>query len=128
VSPRVSPGAWRALLLLFLVLVTWLALVPKPPPVADTGWDKMNHVLAFAALGLSAWFGFGQTRLRAVMALLALLAYGGLIEVLQAQLPPRSAEWGDLLADAVGLTAGALLALVLQMLAAHAAGRLNRPR
>ena len=41
------------------------------------------------------------------MALLAgLLAYGALIEVLQSFTPNRSADWRDLVADAVGLALG----------------------
>jgi VanZ family protein len=41
----------------------------------------------------------------------ALLAYGGLIEVLQLFVPNRDGEWGDWLADAVGIGIGALLAV-----------------
>jgi VanZ family protein len=39
-----------------------------------------------------------------------LLAYGGLIEVLQSFTPNRYAEIGDLFADGVGLAIGAVLA------------------
>lgn len=44
--------------------------------------------------------------------LLGLLAYGGLIEVLQSFTPDRMAEWGDLLADGVGLLIGEACALL----------------
>jgi VanZ family protein len=43
--------------------------------------------------------------------LLALLAFGGAIELLQLLVPQRSAEWADLLADGLGIVVGALLAL-----------------
>jgi VanZ family protein len=43
--------------------------------------------------------------------LLALLAFGAAIELLQLQLPNRSGEWTDLGADAIGIGLGALLAL-----------------
>jgi VanZ family protein len=39
-------------------------------------------------------------------AALALVAYGGAIELLQRWVPGRSAEWGDLLADAIGVGLG----------------------
>jgi VanZ family protein len=39
-----------------------------------------------------------------------LLAYGGAIEIIQWFVPGRSCEWGDLLADAMGISIGALLA------------------
>jgi VanZ family protein len=43
---------------------------------------------------------------------LRLFAYGGLIEALQALTPDRSSEWGDWLADCVGMALGwALLRL-----------------
>ena len=31
-------------------LVTVLALLPRPPEALGTGWDKLNHLLAFATL------------------------------------------------------------------------------
>jgi len=44
-----------------------------------------------------------------------LLVYGGLIEVLQLFVPGRSAEWGDLLADGIGIVFGiGLAAFVLR--------------
>ncbi len=41
--------------------------------------------------------------------LIGLLAYGAAIEVLQSFTPNRQAEWGDLLADGLGIALGALL-------------------
>ena len=99
---------WRWLLGL-LLLITALAVTPAPPRQADLGWDKLSHVLAFAALGWCAICGWRGAR---PAVLLALLAFGGAIELLQLQVPNRSGEWGDLAADAVGLGLGALLALL----------------
>ena len=45
---------------------------------------------------------------------LGLLAYGGVIELVQAQLPHRQGDWADLTADAVGMVAGLLLAAALR--------------
>jgi VanZ family protein len=44
-----------------------------------------------------------------------LLAYGGLIEVLQSFTPSRYAEFGDLFADGAGLALGAVLARLLAL-------------
>jgi VanZ family protein len=96
----------RLLLLAAVITITWLALTPRPP-LADTGADKINHLLAFTALSITAWFGFPGAR-RVAMA--TLLAYGGLIELAQSFTPSRSAEWGDVAADAVGIALGSLLA------------------
>ena len=83
---------WRWALLLLAARVAVLALTPAPPPQVELGWDKLNHVAALAALA-------------------ALLAFGGAIELLQLQVPNRSAEWRDLGADAIGIALGAWLAL-----------------
>ena len=75
----------RFALVALVLLVGWLALVPQPPRALSTGWDKLNHLLAFAALGAAACGGFAShglaersAALPAVMG--ALLAYGVLIE------------------------------------------------
>ena len=89
--------------------VTLLMLLPQPPAAADTGWDKLNHVLAFAGpcfAGLAARAGAGWRSACGIP--LGLLLWGAALEGLQVLLPPRSADALDLLADAVGLLLGAL--------------------
>jgi len=102
---------WRWLFGVLLVVVAALALMPAPPEQAGLGWDKLNHLAAFGALALCAVLGWHHQRAAMLAVLGALLAYGGAIELLQSQVPNRQAEWGDLLADALGIAAGALLAL-----------------
>ena len=104
-----SARTWRAVLLVLVVVVGYLALTPTPPRDVTLGWDKLNHGAAFAALALSGCLGFRATRTAMLRVTLALIAYGGLIEVVQLFVPGRSSEWGDLLADVVGVAAGALL-------------------
>lgn len=105
---RIHAPFWRATCLLALSAVSYLALSPAPPELADSGWDKANHALAFAALafaGWKAWPDIAHWRHAG-----AWLAYGLLIELLQTQLPPRQGEWADWLADALGIGLGLLLA------------------
>jgi VanZ family protein len=93
-----------------MLLVLVLSLMPPSPSMPTTGWDKSNHALGFAALAfLSHWSWPGRT----VLPLTGLLAYGGLIEVLQSLTPGRYAELADLFADGVGLAIGAVLARLL---------------
>jgi VanZ family protein len=101
---------WRALLVLLLIAVTTLALMPAPPKVITTGWDKSNHALAFASLAFAGvWALWPQPRRWWLLAL-ALLAYGGGIEIAQTYLPPREGDWFDLLADGVGIALGLAVA------------------
>lgn len=89
---------WAFWLCVLAVLV--LALVPVGTPLPSTGWDKTNHALAFCAMAVLGRWAYP----RAMAALLwGLFAYGGLIELLQSFTPDRSCEWGDWLADCVGL-------------------------
>lgn len=104
-SPRSRP-LWRALLALLLIAITWLALSPAPPPKVNTGWDKANHALAFGALAFAAvWAWWPQPR-RWGGLVVALLGYGAAIEIAQSFVPPRSADWHDLLADGLGIAIG----------------------
>jgi VanZ family protein len=106
----VTARFWRAALLLLCVVVAYLALSPSPPRGADLGWDKLNHASAFAAMAFVATLGFRQHRLHRRYVALGLVAYGAAIEIAQLFVPGRSCEWGDLLADCVGIAVGMLLA------------------
>lgn len=94
---------WRVLLALTMAAILGLSLMPPSPDMPTTGWDKSNHVLGFAVL---AWIGMQAWPQRSGRLLVALLAYGALIELLQSLTTTRSAEWLDLLADGVGLACG----------------------
>jgi len=110
--PDVQRGlAW--LMLLLILVISWLALSPAPPKQMNLGWDKLNHLSAFATLGLLGRLAWPRHTL---VVPLALLAYGAAIEVLQSQVPGRSGEWPDLLADALGLLLGSLASWALSRL------------
>lgn len=105
---------WRATLLALCLLVTYLALSPHPPREADLfGWDKLNHAAAFAALAWAAVLGFREQRNYGRHVALGLVAYGAAIEIAQSFVPGRASEWGDLLADSLGIAVGMLLATAL---------------
>jgi len=111
-----STRHWRMLLAVLVVVISYLAVIPAPPREIDTGWDKLNHVMAFTALALAGRFGFPGSLRRWAALVLALIAFGGLIEVVQYFIPGRDSEWADLLADTVGIVAGVLLAICAQRL------------
>jgi len=74
-----SKWSWRVLLASLLLVVSWLALTPSPPSDVDTGWDKLNHAMAFAALMVAAIFSGRRSQGRLLAAMLLLLAFGGAI-------------------------------------------------
>ncbi|CAD5373898.1 VanZ domain-containing protein [Rubrivivax sp. A210] len=107
---------WRVLLLALLMAVSWLAFMPHPPDNQLPQGDKINHLLAFATLAAVACLGLTPARRQAVAAAAGLLAYGGFIELVQTQLPGRSGEWPDLLADGAGIALGLAAAAALRHL------------
>jgi VanZ family protein len=110
-----------------LAFVTWQALRQQPTHPAIDAPDKLLHALAFAALAVPLRLLLAPRGAVAASAwaAIALMAYGAAIEGVQATLPYRSAEWGDLLADAVGVGLGLSLAWGLRRWAVGAprAGR-----
>jgi len=106
--------AWRLLLLVLMCVSAWFAFIPATPGVRLDGEDKVDHLLAFAALGLSASFTAPPGLRRAAGAAIGLLLFGGFIELVQTQLPTRHGDWADMLADGVGVAAGMLLAALLR--------------
>jgi VanZ family protein len=99
--------AWWCLLAASIVVALW----PRTPEAIDLGWDKANHLVAYAGLTLlGCWTQSWRQRTVA----LVMIAHGGLVEVLQGFTTYRSAEWADLLADALGIGVGIVLTIVLQ--------------
>jgi len=113
---------WAGVILVLAVVPTHEAL-ESAVGERETLATRAGHFAAFAVLAflVAAWAageagaseartrGHAQPRWRAVvLAWAAATAYGGLIELLQAPLPYRSAQWSDLAIDAAGAAVGAL--------------------
>lgn len=105
-----SRPAWRVVLAVLVVIVAWFAFGPAEPLPELPGGDKLNHLLAFVALGTAASFGLPRGWLATAQVAAGLLLYGALIEAVQTQLPHRQGEWLDLAADCAGLFCGLILA------------------
>lgn len=106
---------WRWLLIVLVLLSAYFAFTPhgpeEPAPLFE-GLDKVQHLLAFGSIALAAalsqaagWRQFG-------LAAAGGLSWGVVIEIVQTQVPGRSADPADVLADAGGIACGLLLALV----------------
>ncbi len=98
-----ASARWAFIFWSCVAVVLLLSLSPPAEHLLAAGWDKSNHVLAFSVLAILGCRTY-PSHLAAVMA--GLLLYGGLIEVLQSFTPYRVAEWGDIIADGLGLFLG----------------------
>ena len=98
--------------LLFWAAATFafiMAVLPHPPELPGHPSDKVQHIAAFATLGLLAAWAFPRTPALRLLAGLSL--FGALIELIQA-IPPlnRDSDVVDWVADSA--TAALLLASV----------------
>jgi VanZ family protein len=94
---------WQAAFWVLAAAVLCLALAPASDAMPGTGWDKSNHLIAFAMLTVSGLRAY-PSRVAAVVA--GVLVYGGLIELVQSLTPYRTGEWSDLFVDGIGILAG----------------------
>lgn len=104
--------AWLAMGLLIALAITVSCLVPARdlPNLGVVLWDKFEH--AFAFFVLTFWFAGVVARRDFAYLLLAMMAFGGAIEIAQGLMGlGREADLHDLLADGVGVFIALLLAL-----------------
>ena len=107
---QLAPRTWHllvgALFWCYTAVILLLTLSPATylkPLSTFTFWDKAEHGLSFALL---AWLALLAWPTRPLRLLLALLVFGGAIELVQAATGWRSGEWADWLADGIGLGLG----------------------
>jgi VanZ family protein len=112
VTPR--PGLWRTAFWGAALFALVMASLPHPPSLPGTPSDKIQHIIAFVTLTGLAAFAYPAARVSVIF--LALAAFGGAIELVQA-IPAlhRDASLLDWLADvsAVGTALAAVAALRL---------------
>jgi hypothetical protein len=88
-----------------------MAVVPHPPILPGHPSDKLQHIAAFVVLAVLGRLAYPETKKRKL--LLGLMAFGALIEIVQA-IPPlhRDADPLDWLADTgAALTVFVIVAL-----------------
>jgi VanZ family protein len=92
-------------------LVAALSLVPGSALPPTSIGDKVEHVIAYAVLGL---LGAASSERSGTRTILGLAVFGLAIEMLQTFSPGRSPDLIDLLADIAGASLGSGLALLLR--------------
>jgi len=88
-----------------------MATLPTPPTLLQA--DKAQHMLAFFTLGILS--AFAWRRINAFTLLAGLVAFGGLIELVQT-IPElnRTADWADLAVDLIAAATAIGLARLIQ--------------
>jgi VanZ family protein len=104
---------WASVTALYLfwpsvALIVWGELTPHPPEWTAHVWDKALHFTAYFGLAGMATLIFGIRR-RTVWVLVALIALGGSLEVLQG-FAGRDPELTDEAANCAGIALGFSLA------------------
>ena len=108
-----SNAFWLGSTLLLAVIIGVLTLAnPVQMTPISPGNDKVYHLLAFASLVFPT--ALLRPRMLLAVATLALI-YGGVIELVQPTVG-RTAEYGDMLANALGVGLGILVGLAVQRL------------
>ncbi|MDD2781125.1 VanZ family protein [Sulfuricurvum sp.] len=99
---------FRTLFFSALISISVLAFLPDYndlPRIVSLS-DLLNHAVAFSVLSILYTFAYSHTPKRIT---LTLIAYGVLIEVVQAFLPTRYPSFEDIIADSVGIFLGLAL-------------------
>jgi VanZ family protein len=118
-SPLIDVGIWL-IALVATGLTVWYSLGPRPP---SHGSDKDLHAAAYFVdtlailLGVVWRPGRETRRLRGGMLPVALgiLIVGGVIEIAQGGFADRDAQFGDWVADAIGIGLAVLIFTLLRM-------------
>ncbi len=101
---------WLAIGIALLLIITIVCLVPQKELPDLSLSDKTEHILAFGAL--TFWFASIVVRRDVPWVGLAVVVFGGMIEIAQSEMGwGRQGDWFDLAADTIGVLLG--LALVL---------------
>ena len=86
-------------------LVIWLSVKAPGEGPGLPIWDKLQHFLAYAVLGLTGALGFPGKKPAFVLAL-GLVLLGAALEVAQFYVPARDMSLGDGIANALGVILG----------------------
>lgn len=129
---RILNFAKRYPLTSLLVVVIWvLCLIPTVPETPLSRFsliDKWTHLVMYGTLVAVIWWEYtrqhttNNTRRLFLLAFLAPVAMGGLVELAQAYCTGgrRSGEWFDFAANTIGVVLGTLIGILLAAYRARA--------
>jgi VanZ family protein len=97
---------WQTIGWLMVIMVVVLTLMPKPPTPPVLVWDKSQHLVSYGLL----MFWFDQAFRGRVRWISFLVGLGIVLEYLQGWFGYRQFDYGDMLANGLGVLAGLLIA------------------
>ena len=111
-------SVWKFIFAAGVVCVVFLSLLPGTGlPSVDVS-DKIEHVVAYALLGLAGGLAF-PTRRATVLLLMLLPLLGFALEIAQLVVPERSSEVADALAGWIGASLTLLPILFVRLSSAR---------
>ena len=90
--------------------IVWLSLTPSPPDAGFEGGDKVGHFGSYALLTVWFFVLYRSTPARVSHAV-AFLCLGAGLEIAQGMTAYRTGDAFDMLANALGVLAGAALGI-----------------
>src|SRR5450631_660508 len=102
---------WRGVGWFGVALLLYLSLTPNPPEIPLEQGDKLGHALAYAVL-MYWWAQLLVTTRQRLWLAVALVGLGIALEYVQGWTGWRTFDYFDMLADAVGVAIGWVLAAV----------------
>jgi len=93
-----------------LILIAVLIPGANLPEVDFTGLDKIVHIGLFGLWALAVYYDFNLKGYKYVIAFLTGLSFSVFTEILQIFVEGRTFDWTDIIADAIGLFLGLVLA------------------
>lgn len=125
-APALLRRFWLGVGWFGIALLLYLSLTPQPPEIPVVHGDKFGHALAYAVLMYWLVQLLVSTRQRRWLAA-GLIGLGIAIEYVQGWTGLRTFDYFDMLADAVGVAFGGMLAAFTPNLIALVGQPGNRP-
>ncbi|WP_367180781.1 VanZ family protein [uncultured Shewanella sp.] len=97
-----KPLIFKVAFIISLLLISYLVFSRQSySPTWIPHFDKIAHAISFFILSLLTYFAFKPNN---YLIITFLMGYASIIEIIQSVLPYRTASFGDLIADIIGIS------------------------
>jgi len=99
---------WLAILVTIAIALLSLIKIESTQPINIKYLDKLLHLISYVVLSF-LWFTAFIKSKKIILVFISCIAYGVLLEFLQAQTGYRTYEYADMLANSLGVLIGYLI-------------------